>query len=177
MWEPTAPLQKLGQDTWLPRDGGSLWEEETVHGRRALRSRQAQACATGTDACREVSKGATGAAGGGGGGVGQHQGRWQGRRSRERRKAETGGRREPGGSVSCSAALLLRGPQGSAVTPLPPLSAEKEHPRPFPNEGPRAQEGSRLPKTMARHGHRQDTTQDFGAGPAGSTHPRPLWHP
>lgn len=106
--------------------------------------------------------------------MGKHQGRVagsQGLGATGSRDWGTQGSR--GGSGSRSAAPLLHGPQGSAVTPPHPLSAEKEHPHPFPNEGPRAQEGSHLPKTTAHHGHRQGTTRNFGAGPAGSTHPGP----
>lgn len=121
---------------------------------------------------REVSKGGTGAAGRGEHGKAPRQaGRAPG--SWERQAAETGGHTAAQGSVSRSAARLLRGPLGSAATPPHPPQCGKGTPAPLSKQTPQGTGGSHLPKTTARHGHRQDTTQNFGAGPARSTRPGP----
>lgn len=85
---------------------------------------------------REVSKGGTGAAGRGERGKAPRQaGRAPG--SWERQAAETGGHMAAQGSVSRSAARLLRGPLGSAVTPPhPPPVWKRNTCTPFQTNAP-----------------------------------------
>lgn len=87
------------------------------------------------------------------------------------------------GLCSRSAALLLRGPQGSAVTPPhPPPSVEKEHLHPFPNKRPRTQEAATFPRPQLVTGTGRTQPRTSGPGPPAPPAPGPrdalgVWGP